>query len=186
MTNMKLTAAMIFSGLIVSSISAPINQSGEMTQGIVSYEGGNESNQLGMNPMRSQEPIKLMSRDSVEVVLGAEDLANAARYAKNKVPEMATEWKQAIKDKIVNRLTQDKKNLSDKKAALNENLVDLIDKGDLKIISNSDEIDQQDNESKKVPTKGSTRTNIKSNVKDLGFKEFEYQKPDSEYDNFED
>lgn len=184
----KLNVLLVLLKLLSTTESFPVNCTGELTSSNIRYEAGNESNDNG-----GQLPIyneynkdntrrqNLMARDSVEIVLGADDFANAARYAKTKIPEKAGEWKKSLKEKIVNRLADDK---SDSISGADADILNLLDKGVIKIVDKME--NDQEEPIKKEKSRQSQRANVKSNIKDLGVKDFEYKKPDNnDYDAFE-
>lgn len=114
-------------------------------------------------------------RDSVEIVIGGEDIANAAKFVRKKVPEKVDDWKESFKKKIVDKLTNDDIYSSqERQMVVNSDMLQLLDNGNFKIIKQDGSQDLMNNNGKnKERTK-----NIKSNAKDLGVKDFHYQKSD--------
>lgn len=129
---------------------------------------------------------RLEPRDLVEVVIGGEDIANAARYAKKKLPEKFQDFKQRINDKIVNKLTEDKS----KYLLLDGQAVKILDNGQLSFSDSqineleSNDINNSDNQ-KETESRPKPSTNIKTRPKDLGIKEMNFEPKEVTFDSFE-
>lgn len=129
---------------------------------------------------------RLEPRDLVEVVIGGEDIANAARYAKKKLPEKLQALKQRVNDKIVDKLTEDKS----KYLLLDGQAVKILDNGKLTFsdsqineLEGNDIKDSDHWQEKESPRKPST--NIKTKPKDLGIKEMNFEPKEVIFDSFE-
>ncbi|CAH6719497.1 hypothetical protein CLIB1444_02S09912 [[Candida] jaroonii] len=106
-------------------------------------------------------------RDSVEVVIGGEDIANVAKYAKHRVPELAGQWKKIVKNKIIDKLQDDgTKEAIEKQSLVNAEIANMIATGKLKAIEET----KQEILSSKSANKPSS---LKSQINDFGVKDYE-------------
>lgn len=138
---------------------------------------------------------KISKRDSVEVVIGGEDLVNVAKYAKHRVPELAGQWKKMVKNKIIDKLQDDgtKEDL-EKQSMVNAEIANMLATGKLKAIEESKQEEQDKIAAKKAASKPSS---LKSQINNFGLKEFKpsskefepssnYHSSNQHYDSFEE
>lgn len=180
---------------LIAAISAiPVSTTNPIQQQVMSIETENESrynyqlptiHTLETKERNPNEYPNLRPRDSIEVVLGPKDLDEAARYARKKFPDKVNEWKQAAKERIISKLTEDKTEdkTEDHNSLGDSDIRQLLEKGDLKIVPKTDELEENKDETPEIKK---FRTNVKSRMEDLGVKDFEYHNPEQEYDSFDD
>lgn len=109
------------------------------------------------------------SRDSVEIVFDGEDIANAAKYVRHKVPEKVDTWKESLKKKIVDRLSDDEFPIAqDRHMLMNSDMLEILDNGKFKLTKQDGSLSLID-----MYNKPKTRSkNVKSNTKDFGIKDY--------------
>ncbi|EGV60026.1 hypothetical protein CANTEDRAFT_116046 [Yamadazyma tenuis ATCC 10573] len=131
--------------------------------------------------------MRLAPRDSVEFVLGGEDIAKAAKYARYKIPEVAHEWKDSFKTKLANKLLNTGKNepdIAQKHTIINSDLIELLEDGQYRLIKQNGDVQVGDMEDE--PPRRPRPKSLKTNPKDLGIKNHQAFKQKTTYqDPFE-